>query len=352
MTLLPGRTHCPIATAMRLTVVTEWFVWLATFVSCSIALIRPAPTVRLMDRSGPNYFQGRVEVLYEWVNEKNETVSGWFTVCDDHWDYWDATVVCRQLGFSGAAAPYYASYFGAGSGPIGMDEICCTGRERRLQDCHFDGWFKHNCKHTEDAGVRCRVPHEPASRRVLPVRLVKGNRDGDGIVEIQYKGDWGAIDSEQFSNENARVICGQLGYPHGETGTCTAAECAVYVGSIIARGFICTGSETTLSRCNLVCWSPFNESRSEYNASELAYVRCFTPLANACTPPTVPASLPIRLRGGRGPWEGRVEIFNMGHRHNNTWSPLCDLDWNLDNGNVVCRQLGYGTARRVYGSSL
>ena len=323
---------------------TEWFVGLATFVSCSIALWS-VPTVRLVDRNGPNHFQGRVEVLYEGGG-----VSGWFTVCDDNWDYRDAAVVCRQLGFSGLTAPYYGGYFGAGSGPIAMDEIRCTGRERRLQDCQFDGWFKHNCKHTEDAGVRCRV-HEPASRRMIPVRLVNGNSDADGIVEIQYKGGRGAISSQRFSEESARVICGQLGYPQGEIGTRATAECAVYEGSIIARGFICTGRETSLSRCSLMFWGPFDENRIKYNASELAYVRCFPPHANACTVPTVPTSLPLRLRGGRGPWEGRVEILNLGNRHDNSWSPLCDHDWSQYTANVVCRHLGYGTASRVYGSS-
>ena len=64
---------------------------------------------------------------------------------------------------------------------------------------------------------------------------------------------------------------------------------------------------------------------------------------SASTPPA-----PIRLVGGKGSHEGRLEIFHSGE-----WGTICIDDsqgWGKEEADVVCRQLGYqpdGYVRRI-----
>ena len=80
----------------------------------------------------------------------------WGTVCDDDWGEDDASVVCRQLGFSSEGARAWRNaVFGEGFGPILLDNVNCDGTEFRLIDCSASPIGTHNCFHSEDAGVSC-----------------------------------------------------------------------------------------------------------------------------------------------------------------------------------------------------
>ncbi|XP_066240409.1 neurotrypsin [Saccopteryx leptura] len=100
--------------------------------------------IRLAD--GENEKEGRVEVFLG---------GQWGTVCDDGWTDADAAVVCRQLGYKGQARARTMAYFGEGKGPIHMDNVKCAGLERSLADCVTQEIGRHNCRHSEDAGVIC-----------------------------------------------------------------------------------------------------------------------------------------------------------------------------------------------------
>lgn len=47
----------------------------------------------------------------------------------------------------------------AGTGPIHLNEVQCRGTEKSLWNCPFRNITQEDCKHTEDAAVRCNIPY-------------------------------------------------------------------------------------------------------------------------------------------------------------------------------------------------
>ncbi|NP_999762.1 scavenger receptor cysteine-rich protein type 12 precursor [Strongylocentrotus purpuratus] len=256
---------------------------------------------------GQNSRQGRLEIS---INNQ------WGTVCDDSWDINDATVVCRQLGFSSAVSAPTSAHFGQGSGTIWLDDVSCAGNENSLMDCGHRGLGVHNCAHAEDAGVVCIASDGP-----LNIRLAGGRSGMEGRVEISLGGDWGTVCDDSWGIEDAHVVCRQLGFGPALSAV-TAASFGQGSGSILMDNVQCSGDEATIAECS-------HNGIGIHNCGhqEDAGVVCSR------------ATGEVRLVGNSRQNEGRVEILISGR-----WGTVCDDLWDLRDADVICRQLGYGNA--------
>ena len=57
---------------------------------------------------------------------------------------------------SAGGIPYSNAFFGAGTGPIYLDDVACTSSASQLLECSSRPILTHNCHHTADAGVGCK----------------------------------------------------------------------------------------------------------------------------------------------------------------------------------------------------
>nr|XP_025140764.1 antigen WC1.1-like isoform X3 [Bubalus bubalis] len=260
---------------------------------------------------------GRVEILDQ---------GSWGTICDDGWDLDDAHVVCRQLGCGEALNAKGSAHFGAGSGPIWLDDLNCTGKESHVWRCPSRGWGRHDCRHKQDAGVICS--------EFLALRMVNEDQQCAGWLEVFYNGTWGSVCRSPMEDITVSVICRQLGC--GDSGTLNS--------SVVLRkdsrpqwvdGIRCQKTDTSLWQCPSDPWN-----YTSCSPKEEAYISCAGRRPKSC-PTAAPCTdrEKLRLREGDSKCSGRVEVW-----HSGTWGTVCDDSWSLAEAEVVCQQLGCGQA--------
>ena len=169
--------------------------------------------------------RGIVEVC---INQSYNTI-----LLDDFWSDEDASVICKQLGFS----PYgeynechicsviSTESIVAGSIAVarqaypdnvlnsGISQVQCDGSEVSLLDCTVS-YLSPAISSPRDAAVVC----QPQSTQISncssgDIRLVNGTTELEGRLEVCINNVWGTVCSQGFTADDAEVVCNQLEIP-------------------------------------------------------------------------------------------------------------------------------------------
>ncbi|XP_067102757.1 lysyl oxidase homolog 2A-like [Osmerus mordax] len=347
----PSSLHCHLASLLCL--------WALCHAQLGHHLPRDSTLIQLrLAGDKRKHYEGRVEVYYNGV---------WGTVCDDDFSIYAARVVCKELGYLDAVSWSPSSKYGQGEGQIWLDNVHCTGREESLVQCESNGFGVSDCKHTEDVGVVCSQKRIPGFKFIsvnnvesfnvqvedVRIRATYSHRKRipitEGFIEVKDGGKWRQICDNGWSEMNSRVICGMYGFP-GEKGYNSRAYRMLskrrkknYWGFSVN----CTGNEAHLLDCKL--GHPLELKGNKTCEKGMPVVVSCVPgrdFANDITTGFMEAyriQQPlVRLRGGAMIGEGRVEVLKNG-----AWGTICDDNWNTRAATVVCRELGFGSAKEA-----
>ncbi|XP_062856471.1 lysyl oxidase homolog 3A [Trichomycterus rosablanca] len=294
--------------------------------------------------------EGRVEIFYN---------GDWGTICDDDFTLTNAHVLCRHLGFVEALSWSHSAKYGAGTGKIWLDNVICRGSENSIEKCVSRGWGNSDCTHDEDAGIVCKDERLPGfldvniiemqvdTNRMQEIRFRSSNARlpvTEGVVEVKFKEGWAHICNINWTSKNSRVVCGMMGFPSERTiERKTHSHNSVYR----IQSVTCSGNEVHLSACSV-----------EFSQNTSAPCPGGGPVAVSCVPgpqftrdhkhrgkqhrSKLKLKSTVRLKGGAKVGEGRVEVLK-----GTEWGTVCDDRWNLNSASVVCRQLGFGTAKEA-----
>ena len=182
------------------------------------------------------------------------------------------------------------------------------------------------------------------------LRLVGGDTENEGRLEVYYDGQWGTICDDSFNWVDANVLCSQMGFERAarlyyRAGAGRGDEAQpIWIDQIN-----CPNGAASILDCEHNGWGEHNcEHRED------AGVKCRR------REPTKPPSMPIRLACPRytqtgsckvcpekqhpGPEDCGPQVAAEGiieALYNDVWRPVTAEGWSAKSARVACGQLGF-----------
>ncbi|KAK6180370.1 hypothetical protein SNE40_012539 [Patella caerulea] len=226
--------------------------------------------------NGDTATSGRVEIGYD---------GSWGSVCSWSWNTNNAKVLCRRMGYKYGTPRYDILQDLPTLRPM-INGVFCVGNESSLLTCLNSGFnsslLSYLC--TESAYATCYTEELTFSK----IRLAGGSDNSTGRVEIFVDGDgrWGTVCDDYWDDNDATVVCKQLGWNSGVTFK--GKGYAATSGPIWLDNVNCIGNETNFNQCQHRGIGTHN-----CNHTEDAIVICSMvtkPAPPTTIPPTTPPS--------------------------------------------------------------